>query len=291
MPGQTLSEIRGLLASAGLSPRHRFGQNFLIDLNLMRKLVVAAQLRAADVVLEVGPGTGSLTEMLLAGGARVIAVEIDAGLHELLRRRLAGASRLTLIGGDVLAGKHHVNPQVLAALAAEPPEPGGSRKLVANLPYQVATPLIVELLCGQGGLERLCVTIQREVGQRFAAAPRSEAYGAASVVVQTLADIELISVLPPTAFWPRPKVESIMLKITPRAGPLILPQPQRTAFAAFVQRGFEQRRKTIRRASDKRHAAARAAIEQAGLPPDARPEELSPANWRRWFDAWRAAPD
>ena len=155
MPGQTLREIRALLAAGGLNPQHRFGQNFLIDLNLMRKLVAAAELSPDDVVLEVGPGTGSLTEMLLDAGVRVVAVEIDRGFQAILRERLAANQRFTLVQGDALAGKHRVNPLVLNALRQTRPGAGGSYKLVANLPYQIATPQLVDLLLVEPQLERM----------------------------------------------------------------------------------------------------------------------------------------
>ena len=140
MAGQILSEIRAVLAGAGLAPQHRFGQNFLIDLNLMRKLVDAADLSPADTVLEVGPGTGSLTEILLDRGVRVVAVEIDHGFQAILRERLGTHPRFTLIQADALATKHCVNPLVLKILSEQPPDAGGAYKLVANLPYQIATP-------------------------------------------------------------------------------------------------------------------------------------------------------
>ena len=216
MPGQTLTEIRSLLAGAGLAPRQRYGQNFLNDLNLMRKLVAAAEIGPEDVILEVGAGTGSLTETLLKRGAHVVAVEIDRGLQALLRDRLGKHPRFTLVQADVLAGKHQINPLVLNILNEQQPGTGGGRKLVANLPYQIATPLLMELLCTSPPFERLACTVQKEVAERLAAQPRTAAYGPVSVISQTLAATELIAILPPSAFWPRPKVESIMLTVRPR---------------------------------------------------------------------------
>lgn len=283
MAGQTLSEIRALLAGAGLEPQHRFGQNFLIDLNLMRKLVAAADVCPADVLLEVGAGTGSLTEMLLAGGARVVAVEIDRGLQRVLAERFAGERALTLIGEDVLAGKHVISPRVIEALAAQAPGPNGGRKLVANLPYQVATPLLVELLLAPCPLSLMVCTIQKEVGERLSAAPRSEAYGPVSILMDALAEVETIAELPPRAFWPRPKVDSVMVRIRPRpAAAVEVENP--AAFAAFVQRAFQQRRKMLRRAlRDWEDGAALAALDRCGFNPRARPEELSPQQWRTLY--------
>ena len=289
MSGQTLQQIRGLLAAAGLSPRHRFGQNFLIDLNLMRKLVAAAELTPADVVLEVGPGTGSLTEMLLESGPRVVAAEIDHGLARLLRERLGERPRFTLIEGDALASKHRINPALLAALAAEPVESGGSRKLVANLPYQVATPLLMEGLLLRQGFERLCVTVQREVGLRFTAAVGDEGYGPLAIAMQTLAHVETIAHLPPAAFWPRPEVESLMVRIRPRPGGS-LPVRDAAAFVAFVQKCFLHRRKTLLAAM--RHVGLRGEelLPRVGVNPAARAEQLAPADWQAMFAAAQAPP-
>lgn len=285
MPGQTLREIRSLLASAGLKPQHRFGQNFLHDLNLLRKLVDAADVGPADVVLEVGPGTGSLTELLLERGARVVAVEIDRGLQALLRQRLGAHPRLTLVQADALDGKHHVNRLVLQALDAAGAD--APRKLVSNLPYQIATPLLIDLLLIRPSFERLTCTIQREVGQRLAAQPRTEDYGPASVLVQILARVEVVAVLPPTVFWPAPKVESIMLTIRPRPpADVSLDEPR--AFARFVQIGFAQRRKMLRRLTKHPSMTGGLALfARADVSPDCRPEELSPDQWRRLYQEWR----
>ena len=285
MPGQKLSEIRTLLATAGLAPQHHFGQNFLIDLNLMRKLVAAGEVSAADTILEVGPGTGSLTEFLLARGARVVAVEIDHGLQALLRERLGGDPHFTLVQGDALGGKHQVNPLVLTALRAQSPEPGGAYKLIANLPYQIATPLLMDLLLVRPRFERMTCTIQREVGERLAAEPRTDAYGPASVVVQTLAETTLQAIIPAAAFWPRPKVESVMLTIRPRP-PESIDVGEVPAFVAFVQRAFQQRRKVLRRLlRNWDEAQALQAFQRAKVSPEARPEELAPPAWRALFRA------
>ena len=285
MPAQTLTEIRSLLADAGLAPLHRFGQNFLIDLNLMRKLVAAADVRAEDVVLEVGPGTGSLTESLLECGARVVAVEIDRGLAALLRERLGENSRLTLVQADILSSKHQINPLVMKLLNETQPREGGTRKLVANLPFQVATPLLIDLLRAATPIGQLTCTIQKEVGERLAADPRTDAYGPASVICQSLAEIELIAIMPPTAFWPRPKVESLMLTLRP------LPADQVDVvdvddFVDFVHQGFNQRRKMLRRmVREWKMLDVLAAFKRAGISPESRPEEVTPHGWRAFHRA------
>ncbi len=285
MPGQTLSEIRRLLAAANLAPRHRFGQHFLIDLNLMRKLVDAAQLSPADTVLEVGAGTGSLTELLLDRGVHVVAVEVDHGLQGILRQRLGSHPRVTLVQADVLAGKHRLNPLVLKALQAQPPRPGGAYKLVANLPYQIATPLLMDALLAGLSFELLACTIQREVAQRLGARPGTESYGPGSVIIQSLADIIPLAILPPSAFWPRPEVQSAMVTIRPRgAGQVEI--DNLPGFVEFVHRGFQQRRKMLRRLlGEWDELTILAAFRRAGVSPDARAEQLSPAAWRGLFRA------
>ncbi len=285
MAGQTLSQIRALLTEAGLTPRQRLGQNFLIDLNLMRKLVQLAKVGPDDVVLEVGCGTGSLTELLLETGAAVVGVEIDRGLFELLSRRLGEHPRLKLLNTDVLADKHHVAPAVLEALRQTPCGPHGVRKLVANLPYQVATPLLLDLLRAEPRLERLTCTIQKEVAQRLAASPGSKIYGPASVTCQSLAAIELHAELPPSVFWPRPKVDSVVLTLAPWP-PERIDIADVDDFERFVMRGFSQRRKTLRRIlRGWKLEGIDYLLTELGLTSRQRPEELTPEQWRRFHRA------
>jgi 16S rRNA (adenine1518-N6/adenine1519-N6)-dimethyltransferase len=286
MAGQTLSEIRSLLSAAGLAPQHRFGQNFLIDLNLMRKLVDAANVRPADTILEVGAGTGSLTDVLLERGARVVAVEIDHGLQAVLRDRLGGQPGFTLVQGDALASKHRVNPLIVKLLAERPPEQGGAYKLVANLPYGIATPLLVDLLLIQPRFAVLAATVQREVGERLASPAGVASYGPVSVAVQTLADVMPIAILPPQAFWPAPQVSSLMVKITPRPRDTVAVDDI-PGFLAFVQEAFQQRRKQLRRLVRDHDALSAAALfARAGVSSDARPAALTPDAWQRLYSAW-----
>lgn len=280
MPAQTLSEIRARLAAAGLSPLHRFGQNFLIDLNLLRRVAAAGEPGPADVILEVGPGTGSLTSLLLDAGARVVAVEIDRGLQALLLDEFRAQPRFHLIAGDALSTKHELNAELLASLRAQRPAAGGKTKLIANLPYQIATPLLIELmLLDDPWFARLVCTIQLEVGQRLAARAGSDAYGPISVIAQTLGRVRLLGTLPPAAFWPRPGVDSVLVEIVPLAVEQ-RPVANVAAFAHWVQRVFQQRRKTLRRILSKwEEFDADAVLAAAGISSAARPEVLAPAEW------------
>jgi len=236
---QTLTEIRSLLESRGLRPRKAFGQNFLIDHNLIRKLVDASGIRAGDLVLEVGPGTGTLTEELLARDSRVIACELDHNLAGLLRERLAAPiaeGRLTVIEGDCLESKRGVSREVQAALDGKP------FTLVANLPYNAATPLMLALLCEHPECRGFFVTIQREVADRLLADPGTRDYGPVSVVARAVGEPKLLASLPPECFWPRPDVNSAMISLTRRAMPLTN-APR--ALADFCQVLFSQRRKQL----------------------------------------------
>jgi 16S rRNA (adenine1518-N6/adenine1519-N6)-dimethyltransferase len=271
---QSKRHIQDLLARAGLSPRHRLGQNFMIDQNLVRLVADAGRVAAGDLVIEVGPGTGTLTEELLSRGARVVAVEIDRDLAALLKEQFADHERFSLIHGDALAGKHALNPQLLSAAHR------GRPKLVANLPYNIASPLVVELLIA--GVELLAFTVQKEVADRLAAGPATDAYGPLGVMVQSLARVEVLRTLGPEAFWPRPKIESALVRLT-RDDSL---GAEARAVGAMVARLFSARRKMLRSALARIADAATpalAALEAMGIRPDSRAEELSPAQIVKLF--------
>lgn len=274
---QSLTEIRELLSSHGLAPRKSLGQNFLIDHNLIRKLVDAAAVGPGSLVLEVGPGTGTMTEELLARGAEVIACELDAGLAQLLRERFGsdslaggmpaapggsgagGRGRFTLIEGDCLEGKRALNAEARAALAGRP------FSLVSNLPYGAGTPLISTLLVDHPECGVLAVTVQREVADRIGAGPGSKEYGALSVIAQAMARVEPVASLPPECFWPRPDVTSRMVVLRRRAEPLARDS---AGLAAACRVIFAQRRKQLG------SVLGRAIPWPGGIRPEQRAEEL-----------------
>ena len=204
---QTKHEIQALLSSVNASPRYRFGQNFMIDQNLVRIVADAGEIGPDDLVIEVGPGTGTLTEELLARAGRVTAVEIDRDLAAMLRTRFGADAKFQLIEGDALAGKHKLNPELLSALMAGQRPASPCRQtitLVANLPYNIASPLVIELLIA--GVDRLAFTVQKEVADRLRAAPSTDAYGPLTVMVQMLAQVELLRTLPPRRSGPHRKL-------------------------------------------------------------------------------------
>jgi 16S rRNA (adenine1518-N6/adenine1519-N6)-dimethyltransferase len=237
---QTITEIRSLLAERGFSPRRALGQNFLIDHNLLTKLVEASGVGPGDLVLEVGPGTGTLTEALLDRGCRVIACELDTDLCSLMRDRFGENDNFTLVEGDCLKTKRTLSPDLIEAL-------GDLNKpfhLVANLPYGAATPLLLILMTQFPACRSMFVTIQREVGQRLLAHPGSDQYGSISIVARVTTNMKTIATLSPSCFWPRPQVDSIMLAAV-RKDPVAVDLP---ALADLCQKLFTQRRKQIRRA-------------------------------------------
>lgn len=269
---QTLSEIRELLAEQGVRPKHRLGQNFLHDQNQLRKLITASGVAAGDLVLEVGPGTGTLTEALLEAGATVIACELDGDMASILERRLSSRpgceARFRLVRGDALAHARLLNPRIVEALA------GRCFRLVANLPYQIASPLISTLLIDHPECTGQFVTIQKEVADRLTAVPSTKAYGSLSVIVQALAKVSRISTLSPSCFWPEPQVISAMISITPRPGRSGLASADGRAFAVFVTGLFSKRRKQLGSIIGRSNPAW-AHLHENGIRPDMRPEALN----------------
>ena len=269
---QSLSEIKSMLSERGLRPRHRFGQNFLVEPVHLRRLLEAAAVSSGDAVLEVGPGTGTMTEELLVAGAKVVASEIDRDLASLLRDRF-GAS-IELVEGDVLSAKRSISHAVLEAI--------GDRdfKLVANLPYQIASPLLA-ILAGESRCRGCFVTVQREVADRLGASPGSADYGPLSVVVQARFEVSRLADLPPGCFWPPPKVTSAMVSMVPRLSPVV-PLRDLDAFGRYVQSIFGKRRKQLG------SIVGRSAPLPFGIDPAARPESLS---IEQWVSLWGSRSD
>jgi 16S rRNA (adenine1518-N6/adenine1519-N6)-dimethyltransferase len=207
------------MESRGIHPKNKLGQNFLIDLNLLDVMVGAAELSREDLVLEVGSGTGSLTNRLAEQAGAVLSVEMDRDFFALAREMVAGRPNVTLLCADVLKNKNLLNPEVLAKLAELQTSTGCSRlKLVTNLPYAVATPVISNLLLSEFVIERMIVMVQWEIAERLLAQPGSKDFGALTVLVQSLADVEAVRPrVPPKVFWPQPQVSSAIVCIRPSA--------------------------------------------------------------------------
>jgi 16S rRNA (adenine1518-N6/adenine1519-N6)-dimethyltransferase len=199
---------------AGIRPTARHGQNFLIDLNLLDLLVRTADIGPRDVVLEVGAGLGSLTTRLAQQAAAVVSVEIDPRMFQLASEELAPAGNVTLLNQDALHNKNTLSPAVLDAVREKMAAQSGSRfKLAANLPYSVATPILSNLLSADPLPFSMTATIQKELADRMVAVPGTKDYSALSIWMQALADIQIVRVMPPQVFWPRPKVHSAIVHI------------------------------------------------------------------------------
>jgi len=282
---QTTAYLKNLFAQVGFTIDARRGQNFLVDLNLLDLLERSAGITTSDVVLEVGAGTGALTERLARAAGRVVSVEIDPRLAQLARERIIDCDTVQLIEGDVLAGKHRFAPEVLAAIdEARAALPEGRFLLVANLPYCVATPVISNLLMLPRPFDSATVTVQREMAERMTAAAGSHAYNALSVWIGCQCRSDIVRILPPSVFWPRPKVDSAIVRLDL--------DPQRRGriadlgrFHGFVRDVFCHRRKAlkgvlIRLAGGKRRPGAVEAVEglyaRLGFDPSIRAEEIAP---------------
>ncbi len=243
---QTVPFLKQRFAEVGVRINPRYGQNFLIDLNLMRLLVDTADIGPDDVILEVGTGTGSLTALMAQRAAAVVSVEIDSQMHQLASEELIDFDNVTLLRQDALRNKNSLDARVLDAVSTHlAAGPGRRFKLAANLPYCVATPVISNLLIREPLPVSMTVTIQKELADRITAGPSTKDYSALSFWIQVQCRTEIIRVLPPTVFWPRPKVTSAILQITldPQLRQRV---PDLQFFHDFVRTLFCHRRKFLR---------------------------------------------
>jgi 16S rRNA (adenine1518-N6/adenine1519-N6)-dimethyltransferase len=208
---QSKSQIYELLLSAGVKPNKRFGQHFLIDLNLMRLLLDTAQLTKNDVVLEVGCGTGSMTEAIAEKAGYCVAVEIDGVLANIAREQLADYQNVKLIAADALKNKFEINPVVLDALNLARTDYKGRLLLMANLPYAAGTPIMLNLITGNTTADAMFVTVQKEVANRMATQQGTKDYGILSILLSATGDLKHIRTLKPSVFWPQPQVNSAMI--------------------------------------------------------------------------------
>lgn len=246
-PRQTLSFLRNLFEAFGLEAKSKLGQNYLIDLNLIDLIVRTAEVGPHDAVLEVGTGTGSLTSRLADHAGHVVTIEIDKTFHPVARQIVGERDNVTYLLGDCLETKSRVNPDLLTVwdTAANRVGKPAQRKLVANLPYVIATPLISNLLVSEIPIERMVVMVQWEIAERLRATVGTKDYNALSVLVQSIADVETVRKVLPANFHPRPKVDSAIVLIRPnaekraRVGNVI-------RFRDFLRDLYTHRRKNLR---------------------------------------------
>jgi 16S rRNA (adenine1518-N6/adenine1519-N6)-dimethyltransferase len=265
----TPTEVQAMLRSHGIAPSRALGQNFVADPNTVRRIARVADLHEGQPVVEIGPGLGSLTLALVETGAIVTAVELDRHIVPVLRENVeplgvtvVEADAMLADWGAILAGHDHW-------------------ALVANLPYNVATPLVLDLLDDVPAIRTMLVMVQREVGERLAAHVGDKAYGIPSVKVAYWATAQLAGKVPASVFVPQPKVESVLVRITRRDEPAVTADPAR--LFALVRAGFGQRRKMLRRSLA--GLVDDAAFVAAGVRPEARAEELDVEAWGRLADA------
>jgi 16S rRNA (adenine1518-N6/adenine1519-N6)-dimethyltransferase len=259
-----LPPLRDVLAAHDLMAKKSFGQHFLFDLNITRKIARLAQVGAGDLVIEVGPGPGGLTRALLETGARVIAVEMDPRFEGLLGELgAASGGALDLVLGDALTVDE-------AALTQ-----GAPAAIVSNLPYNVGTPLLIKWLTGPFTPVSLTLMFQKEVAERIVAAPGSDAYGRLAVIAQACADAQLVMDVGPRAFTPPPKVHSAVVRLVPHA--TRLDQALLDALQKVTAAAFGQRRKMLR--SSLKQLGGAPLCEAAGISPDVRAETVDIAGF------------
>ncbi|MEM9943084.1 MAG: 16S rRNA (adenine(1518)-N(6)/adenine(1519)-N(6))-dimethyltransferase RsmA [Planctomycetota bacterium] len=290
---QTISYLSRRFEEVGLNPNKRHGQNFLIDLNLLHLIVRSAKLDKNDLVLEIGTGMGSLTGLFAETAAQVITVEIDQYLHQMAAEELEPFENIEMLKQDALKNKNTFAPEVLDAIRRHlDKDPNRVFKLAANLPYNVATPIISNLLRCEFVPSTMTVTIQKELADRLMASPHSKDYGSLSIWVQSIADVSLVRVMSPSVFWPRPKVDSAIIHIEhrPERRKLI---PDLDFFYAFVRAMFFNRRKFMRSVAI---SAFKGQLEKPDVDdvltrmehgPNARTEELSIVQMQALSEAFR----
>ncbi len=265
----TPTDVRALLDEYELRPSRALGQNFLADPNIARRIARVAEVESGDAVLEIGPGLGSLTLALAERGAHVRALELDRHVMRALAHVVADAPDVSLRHGDALTYDYATELDSRPWIC------------VSNLPYNVATPIIVRLLESAPQVHRIVVMIQREVGTRLAAAPGARDCGAVSAKIAYYSDARIVATVPSTVFVPRPKVESVVVRLDRRAAPPV-EVPSTTALFALVAAGFSGRRKMLRRALRPMLGdGTEAALLAAGIDPQARGESLDLAAWAR----------
>lgn len=298
MNRQTKTFLMAQFREMGIKPATRHGQNFLIDLNLQQMIVDSAELTDADVVLEVGTGTGALTASMAKRAAAVVTVEIDGHLFELASEELIDYDNVTMLRQDALKNKNKFDARVMEAVGERLAEaPGRRLKLAANLPYNIATPVLSNLLLCEHVPHTMVATIQKELADRIVAQPWSKDYGALSVWMQCQAKTEIVRIMPPSVFWPTPKVDSAIVRITVDAARRAS-IPDLRFFHQFVRAIFLHRRKFLRAnvvSALKQHLSKDQVDEilaQMELNPDARTEQLDVPTLLRLTELVRAkAPD
>ena len=213
----TKSMLKALFEERDIRVKKQWGQNFLIDQNLLQFIVKAAELSRNDVVLEIGTGTGSLTRLLAQNARHVFAVELDRKLFEIMEETLKDYNNVTTFNKDILKSKHHIHPMIIEAVSdyirAAPPSENLTVKVVSNLPYYISTPVIIDLLQEVLPIKTMILMLQRDTTDRMKAQPGTRNYGVLSIMTKLFADAKVLKKLPPDVFWPVPLVDSAIVKM------------------------------------------------------------------------------
>ncbi|MCM1541067.1 MAG: 16S rRNA (adenine(1518)-N(6)/adenine(1519)-N(6))-dimethyltransferase RsmA [Blautia sp.] len=270
-----------ILRKYNFNIQKRFGQNFLIDTNVLDRIVAAAEITKEDCVLEIGPGIGAMTQYLAERAGKVTAVEIDKNLIPILAETLSGYDNVTVINGDIL--KLDIGKLV------EEKNGGAPVKVVANLPYYITTPIIMGLLESHAPIKSITVMVQREVADRMQVGPGTKDYGALSLAVQYYAKPEIVANVPPNCFIPRPNVGSAVIRLTRHGTPPVQVKDEKKMFS-LIRASFNQRRKTLVNglcnAAELRLSKEQVtgALEEMGLPPAIRGEALTLGQFAKLSD-------
>lgn len=274
----TPTELRALLEKHGIRVNKRLGQHFLADRNMLRWIAEQGELTPEDVVLEIGTGTGMLTNELAQRAGRVVTVEMSPSMYELSGELLSEHVNVVRLHADVLARRDELNPDVLSALAQAATD-ARTLKVVSNIPYNISSPVIIDLLESNLPLERIILTIQLEVAERLTASPGTKDYGFLTIIAGYHSEVSILRQIPKQVFWPQPKVISAVVKITPRKKKP--PLRDYETFRAVARAIFDYRRKNILNSlaqggmgeGDK--AMLREALLKCGLDPESRGEGLN----------------
>lgn len=289
----TKSMLKLLFEERGIRIKKQWGQNFLIDQNLLQFIAKTAELSRNDVVLEIGAGTGALTRLLAQEAEHVFAVELDRKLFGILEDTLKDYNNVTLINKDILKSKHHIQPEIVEAISdhistADFPSPSAGDscvKVIANLPYYISTPVIIDLLQEVLPINTMVLTLQRDTTNRMMAHPGTKSYGVLSIMAKLFAEVKVLKKLPPEVFWPAPLVQSSIIKMTVNRHRYVDTIRDYQSFQDVIRAIYVSRRKTLSNSllslcsshGIKKNGTRQdlvTILERVGIRPDSRGEEL-----------------
>jgi len=282
--------LKVLFEERGIRIKKQWGQNFLIDQNLLQFIVKTAELSRNDVVLEIGAGTGSLTRLLAQEAGHVFAVEVDRKLFEILEETLKDFNNVTLINRDILKSKHHIQPEIVEAISDHVSTANSSTedscvKVIANLPYYISTPVIIDLLQEILPIKTMILMLQRDTTDRIMAHPGTKDYGVLSIMTRLFAEVKVLKKLSPQVFWPAPQVDSAIVKMTVNRHTYVDTIRDYRGFQDVVRSIYSSRRKTLSNSllslcsshgikKGETRQDLMAILGRVGIRPDSRGEEL-----------------